>query len=296
MSLLIAGFEYKNMALFEDSEVEPEVTGTFILADSAITSNNKTLLNEFRKIYGLEARLWRPSFLNMRFNRYKTVYKRNAVVLGFAGNTLTSQHILNNIEFHLNWLYISCTDSDDVRYMVRMPCDETNPLFETTTQWSESAFLDTDFGSLLSGDDISNVIAHAIRGALSSAKKYKLCEAEFDSLKTEWAACMYCPVTRQHKLYRFDIAWDEELVCNVKVSEISANKVITLGLSGFQGEAQEIVRHCYRAASSPLGELRAFLGQKITESLAECSKYIDFPIFEMGVRNGTTWENRVDQP
>ena len=301
MSLLIAGYEYTDNSFFGGGG-SPEVTGAFILADSAITSGNKTLLNEFRKVYRLEARLYKPTFRDDQFDGYRNVHQRDAVILGFAGNTLTSQHIFNHVEAHLSDLYISCSEIDSAHYLVKMPCEKDNPLLKPMSRWDEGLFLDRDFDGLVTGDFIAGVIAHAIQGALSSAKQYKLTEADFDTLKTEWVAGLYCRVTQEHKLYRFDATWttDADGVISsdptMTTTLIPHDKVTTLGLPGFEPAAQAIVDRAFQALRSPQDELRAFLSQTIQDVQKSGPRYIDFPMFEMTVQGGKTGASRMNMP
>jgi hypothetical protein len=104
MSLVIAGYDYE---MLWDSKMDD---GIFAIADSAITSHQggKTILNGFRKVYELEAKVWKPNFTpDGYFRNYLDIYTTSPFIVGFAGSTLTAQHILNTITGHLEKLKIS---------------------------------------------------------------------------------------------------------------------------------------------------------------------------------------------
>ena len=103
MSLIIVGYDYE---IFYDKKMDD---GIFAIADSAITSHQggRTILNGFRKVYELEAKIWKPNItMNGDFMGYFNTYSTNPFIVGFAGSTLTAQHILNGITGHLEKLKI----------------------------------------------------------------------------------------------------------------------------------------------------------------------------------------------
>ncbi|MGM0519828.1 MAG: hypothetical protein ACQERD_09330 [Campylobacterota bacterium] len=119
MSLLFVGYDFekinwkeiKKIGKKEGKEVDEKEDislhdkGIFSIADSAITSfgGAKTLLTGFRKVYDIEVKLWKPSFYpNGSFNDYFTIYQKVPIIVGFAGNTLVAQHIMNSISGHIN--------------------------------------------------------------------------------------------------------------------------------------------------------------------------------------------------
>jgi hypothetical protein len=137
MTLVIAGYEYSKswFSIFDEdpsvADSKMDINGLFIVADSAITkSPNQTLLNGFRKIHSIEAKIWKPNFIyDDTFNGYVEVYETRKLFIGFAGSTLVAQHVINNITEHLNNLRISFSRDENgfIKYNIIKHCD-ANPL------------------------------------------------------------------------------------------------------------------------------------------------------------------------
>lgn len=78
MSLLFGGsdFEYPEDIITGNAE-PPQVSGIYIVADSAITSvdGSKTILGEFKKLVTMDACLWMPDFWpGGKFKGYGRIY------------------------------------------------------------------------------------------------------------------------------------------------------------------------------------------------------------------------------
>ncbi|WP_146612683.1 hypothetical protein, partial [Paracoccus sediminilitoris] len=257
MTLIIAGYEH----LTDDNifgELQPsatprnmEVRGIFVAADSAITSGaeKRTLLNGFRKVYEVEAVLWKPDFTpGNNFLGYRNIFSRQKGFIAFAGSTLTAQHILNVINVHMENLRITCVwDPERERhiYMAARDCQRNILRDEQNAIWGEDTFTDNDFIGILSGDVVSNCIEHSINVALKSAAQYKLSMEGFREMHTELISGFWCPVHNRYELYVYRMLSkrdeNDALVPYTKKELVKDNQVVVLGMRrDFEERAQVI--------------------------------------------------------
>lgn len=112
MSLVLAGYDYE---MFYDKKIDD---GIFAISDSAITSHQggRTILNGFRKVYELEAKIWKPSFtmngdlIWRYFLGHKIVIQPLIFVAGFTNEKLvTNRAELLNILKKVQVAYIGAT-------------------------------------------------------------------------------------------------------------------------------------------------------------------------------------------
>lgn len=294
MTLILAGYEYKKTEDIFDilgGEKTPqcmEISGIFVASDSAITSGSgkKTILNGFKKVYEVEARLWKPDFTpGEEFSGYRQVFKTSKGFIAFAGSTLTAQHILNGVYNHLENLRISFSrESIDgkLNYTVLRDC-ENNPLYsKNVTRWGRDTFTDGDFRDLLTGEAISICVEHSINAALKSAAKYKLDINEFNSMRTDIISGFFCPVLKRYELYVYRMESKKDLngqlVPYTQKVLIPNNEVVVLGMrQTFEQRAQNIFSSALANCKSPSQELYKFLKCAIQEVKNMNSNEIDKP-------------------
>lgn len=284
MSLVIAGYDYE---MLWDSKMDD---GIFAIADSAITSHQggKTILNGFRKVYELEAKVWKPNFApNGYFRNYLNIYTTSPFIVGFAGSTLTAQHILNTITGHLEKLKISYIDrkmQNPIEYKIVLPC-EKNLLISPPmpTSYDESTFLDSDYTDLLTGKLIAEFIEHSINHALKSASSYKLSMEEFQSMYTDIFCGVWCPQKKQHEIYvyRMKSKQNEEgtLYAYTDKEYINKDEIAVLGMrKDFEEEAKSIYDKASKQKIKPSEVTYQFLNKCIDMVQDRGSKEIDRPI------------------
>lgn len=296
MTLVIAGYnhskslDYSSFASDTTEVYEPvmEVNGLFVMADSAITSHagGRTLLNGFRKIHTLEAKLWKPYFQpDGSFKDYQEVYETNELFVAFAGSTLTAQHIINSIHGHLGQLRISyerASLSSSVEYKVIRHCQKNLLVSDYGSYWDDDTFTNRDFEGLLTADVIANVIEYSVNDALRSASSYKLSMEEFRDMHTEIVAGIWCPVSKKHNLYVYRMQSrpgdDGVLTAFTSKELIPSGSIAVLGMRRtFESRAQEAFETAIGKFITPDRTLWAFLNDAIDEVQASESKEIDRP-------------------
>ncbi len=297
MTLIIAGYEHSktpdHSRFIKDAPPhtpEMKFSGIFAIADSAITAHKggKTLLNGFGKIHEVEAKLWKPYFLpDGSFKDYFEVYESRRLLIGFAGSTLTAQHIINGITEHLGNLRISFSRKNDIgpiSYKVIRHCQK-NPLASSaeTSYWDDDTFLNSDFEGLLTGEVIADIVEHSINNALRSASKYKLDMDDFISMHTELICGTWCPHKKRHELYVFRMLSDRDedgvLFAKTKKELVKENEVAVLGMrSDFETDAQTKFNDAISKFNEPTEVMREYLEDCIDTVQSSGSKEIDHPV------------------
>jgi len=286
MSLVIVGYDYK---MFYDRKIDD---GIFAIADSAITSHQggRTILNGFRKVYELEAKIWKPNFtLNGDFQGYHNIYSKNPFLVGFAGSTLTAQHILNGITGHLEKLKIidiksEPNSSNPKKYKIIAPCEENHLITpQMMTIYDESTFLDSDYKDLITGELLAEFISHSINVSLKSASSYKLDIDEFHSMYTDFFCAVWCPKNLQHEIYiyRMKSTKDEDGVLYAYTEKEYLNKddIAVLGMrKDFEKEAKSIYNLALEQNKKPSIIAEEYLNTCIDKVQDRGSKEIDRPI------------------
>lgn len=296
MTLIFAGYEHKkslDFSSFSDDAPpyvpEMEVCGLFAIADSAITTlqGGRTLLNGFRKVYEMEAKLWKPYFMpDGSFRSYIEIYERREFFVGFAGSTLTAQHILNSISEHLGKLRISYSREENrgpIKYEVIRHC-QANPLNSAeASYWDDDTFTDRDFEGLLTGSVIADFVEYSINNALRSASSYKLSMEEFQAMHTDLICGLWCPYKRRHELYLFRMmnkqGEDGVLFAYTEKQLVKEDEIAVLGMRNrFEVSAQKKFSESLSNLKNPSGEMYRFLEECIDEVQNDGSKEIDRPI------------------
>jgi hypothetical protein len=287
MTLIIAGYNNSN--------------SIFFAADTAISSGTSTLLCEFRKVYSVSVKLWEPYFVREYFKDYSSVYMESQCAVAFAGSTLTAQHILNSISEHLANLRISISyeqlgvNSKHRRYVIVKPC-ERNELMDLSRvrMWADDMFIHDNCKNLLTADYIAETIEHSINHAVRSARKYKLDSDSFNSLLTNFAAGIRCPITGEFCLYVFHMQerYGEGGVREAYTSKelIANSRIAVLGLKErFEANAQAHFDDAKAKSQNLPTAMFEYLNEAIDIIKAEGGRSIDRPavlkIFdERGVR------------
>lgn len=297
MTLIIAGYEYSksidywgyadDRATTYTPTMEPN--GLFVVADSAITSHagGRTLLNGFRKVHCLEAKLWKPYFMpDGSFRDYLNVYETRPLFVAFAGSTLTAQHIINSITEHLSNLRISYERENgdgEIRYNVIRHC-QRNPLSSdlTASYWDDDTFLNRDFEGLLTGNVIANTIEYSMNDALRSAIRYKNSQEDFNAMYTEIVAGVWCPVSNRHELYVYRMlnktGDDGALIAYTQKALVPQAEVAVLGMrKTFENLAQDRFSNAMSLFNPPASVMYEFLNDAIDQVQGSGSKEINRP-------------------
>lgn len=297
MTLIIAGYEYSkslDYSLFLDEPTEShtpkmEIDGLFVVADSAITSHagGRTLLNGFRKVHSIEAKLWKPYFMpDGSFRDYLEVYETRNLFIAFAGSTLTAQHIINSITEHLSNLRISYERENgdgEIKYNVIRHCQK-NPLTSGSfpSYWDNDTFLSRDFQWLLTGEVIASTIEYSMNDALRSAGKYKLSLQEFNAMHTEIVAGVWCPASKRHELHVYRMLSkagdDGVLVAYTSKALVPPDQIVVLGMRNtFEAAAQDAFSTAIKSLTPPGPIMYKFLEEAIDKVQKSGSKEIDRP-------------------
>ncbi len=300
MTLVIAGYQYEKAFRWK-SEVEDSSTrrewalapsGIYLAADSAITDSlGKTLLSGFRKIYPVRAVVWEPYFVGQHFRSYLYEYQAIEVAVAFAGSTLSAQHYMNFISEHLANLRITfLAGPGPIQYRICLPC-EPNPLTGPESYaFDEDVFTRADYANLLTAEVIANAVLHALKHALRSARKYKLDEAGFKSLFTDFVLAAQCPLNRSYHL--FHLPMNAELVNGVMqptvtLREVPHDEVVVLGMRGEFLESANATRlAAMKSGEPPDMALFNFLTSAIGSVKGRGESGIDYPAVMKVLKNG----------
>lgn len=301
MSLLFVGYESEKISFSKwgNSTSYYHDKGIFAIADSAITSyqGTKTLLTGFRKIYDFEAKVWEPYFSpDGYFRGYSHVFTKSPFIIGFAGNTLVAQHILNSITGHMEDLkisYIERKPSEAIQYTIKLPC-EKNLLIHSPglTLWDDDTFLKSDYEDLLTGEFMANAIEHSINHAISSAREHRLDEEEFKQMFTDLFCGVFCPVKKEHQIYiyRMRTKLEDGLLVAYTIKEfLNKDEIAVLGMrQQFETQAKGVYLHAIQQNKSPSQELELFMGTCIDTILSSGSFEINRPIIHKKLDRGQT--------
>jgi hypothetical protein len=300
MSLLFVGYESEEISFSEWENSTPYYydKGIFAIADSAITSyqGKKTLLTGFRKIYDLEAKVWEPYFTpDGYFRDYLHVSTKCPFIIGFAGNTLVAQHILNSITGHMEHLKVSYLDREvlfgKIKYILNLPC-EKNLLITPSipTSLDHDTFLKSDYENLLTGEFISNAIEHSINHAIFSAREHRLDQEEFNQMFTDIFCGVFCPIKKEHQIYiyRMKSKFEEGvLIAYTEKELLNKDDIAVLGMKKqFEVQAKGVHLNAIQQNKSPSKELEFFMGHCIGTVLSGGSFEINRPIVHMTLDRG----------
>lgn len=233
MTIVIAGYE--------DNDI-------FFIADSAITSNNKTLLSGFKKVYSIPINLHKP-YINRTFYRY-IPYKayEGEAVLALAGSTLTAQHIINSINEHLGKIrFIHKYNQNGIQYSLLRHCNTyDNPFYKKEYTEYVDVYRDEDLYKSIKVQDIKNIIEYSIKEALSSASKHVGNDADWKRIiENEYLFALHCPITKRNFLYQVELKetiQDGIVKAIPNVIEISKNDLAIIGLKNNKVDLESLYK------------------------------------------------------
>ncbi|APS35688.1 MULTISPECIES: hypothetical protein [Serratia] len=321
MTLIIAGYE-KNQFSSD---------GTFFISDSAITRTIKdskgdllevkTLLNGYRKLFAYEITVHYPKFDNSGF--FERFYeKRNfgKCVVAFAGGKDTAHYILSEIELNLRNIKLSFDDN----YLINVVNRYNESSLEKNRYlkgWNVDEYNLDSIDHLLTKEFVSESIRNSIETALASAREYKLDKSDFDDLKCEFIASIYCRKSSEHFLYKYTIGLELEYgiyVPQVKMEKVAKNTIAFIGvrkygeqlielhegfisnpentvsLSGhyidiigeYLDDKDELCSDDWKEMKSPFSYLLSEFMDVVTECCNEMNRVIDFPVFTLRIDQG----------
>ena len=269
MTLIAAGYENQRRLFFA--------------ADSTISNGITTVLGGFQKVYEIPVQTSEPLFMGERFHRYGAARQRTTCTVAFAGNTLTSQHVLNIITKHLANLMIG---QDRGGQYATLRFDEYNEILRQNRDqaWDENMFTAEDMRDILTGDRILEIIQHAIGSAIDSARKYKLDEMGVRSLKNEYAIGIYCPrdETVSLAVIRTDVQSDGSgiLQPQLTTTKVNQNTVAVLGMKNrFSVDGDAAYRAASAEGNSTGRAMFSFVQESISKVQSEGSSEIDLPAY-----------------
>lgn len=254
MTLILAGFDHApnhyDQLFVPKKSPSKIVSGLFAAADSAITTESgKTILNGFRKLHTVEARLFTPHFKSYAAfsGEYHQVIERTEILVGFSGSSLIAQHMLNGLTKHLGNLRLSL-DPEFLAYKVYRDCDLSNPLLSEIEKEREDLcerFPPLLYRNLLNQEVLSSVIKHSLEKSLAGAVKYQLSEHDFQRFNTEMFSGFYCPGSGQYHLLSHQMIFshtdDSGASVSFETTEVSPTDILVLGIKEkFEDPAKEL--------------------------------------------------------
>lgn len=241
MTLIIAGFNRSiddyDLAFGNKKSPVKIIGGLFAAADSAITNNGKTILNGFRKLHTVEARLFTPYFKGYGAfsGEYLQVIERTELLIGFAGSSLIAQHMLNGLTKHLGNLHLSL-DPESFNYRVYRDCDRTNPLLNQIERERHDIcekFPPDPLIKHLKHEVLKEVILHSLDKSLATAAQYQLGEDDFLRINTEMFSGYFCGVSGDYHLLSHKMVLQDSLDSGALISfhtaEVPAAEILVLG-------------------------------------------------------------------
>ncbi len=218
MTIVIAGYKrdlseeliYTDSPGFKDGlqlgpkEWSKAPTGIFIMADSAISSGNTTILNEFKKIYALKMNILQPR-IAMAVRGFDEVQYSQDIAVAFAGNTLTAQHIINQMSYHLGALRVVL--GKDGKNRVIKPCEPHG--MEGVSFHPHDPHDFSGAHLLVDAEYIRDVAVHAYDLAVRAARRYKRDLNGWKSLFTDILVAFRCPSTKEFSMYKIFIGVEE---------------------------------------------------------------------------------------
>ncbi|MDQ7280509.1 hypothetical protein O0J73_07155 [Stenotrophomonas sp. Sm6012] len=275
---------------------EPGHQGLFAISDSALTAkmtseeggvNYTTLFTGIRKVHELKIQVGRPDILrNGHFtNNFYEAFRAPAF-LAFAGNANEAQHVLAFIREDLENLQLSFRfdqQTGEPKRHIIIPRRADNPMNENGYACSEDTFDPDQVQHLYTADLFVSIVAQAIQTALQSSIEYNRTNNYPPTLST-YAFGIWCPVSRQHKLYRLiprSKLVDGRLTFDATPEVVPENEVLALGTEIVVNALpiQETYDKALADGESPAKAMAALLDQVVDKQFAEFSgRPVDRPI------------------
>jgi hypothetical protein len=228
MTLVVAGYE--------GDEV-------FFIGDSAITSDNVTLLSGFKKIYAVPIVVHAPYFLRTFKNYVPFRGYQGECVIALAGSTLIAQHVINSVVGHLDKIRVKHDyDENGIKYSLIRHCNtRDNQLYGPAyTEYDDDVYLDRDIFNSITIDNIKQIIEYSIKEALSSASKHVLGPDSWKRvINNEYLFALSCPHTRENFLYQVKLT-EEQTDTGIKavpiITQIPKGSIGVIGMKSYINE------------------------------------------------------------
>lgn len=247
MTLVVAGFESDGTVVF--------------CGDSLITTRSNgisvKLTSSFRKIIPLEIIVRVPEFSpDGKITRYVDTTSWHRCMIAFAGSTLVSQHIINNIQGHLRRIKYTYDSGEynysegrqnGAHYKLIMNCEDNKKV--ESTYWDEDVFNvpSESANDLLDKAFLIELFRHCIQDVMD--KFYLNTSGSFES---EWFASDFivafsCYKTKRNHIITLKMNFHESAV-NLVVEEIDINELAIIGISRYN----KVINDSYQKNKSTL--------------------------------------------
>lgn len=207
--------------------------------DSLISGNQGQgavkLLSSFRKIKNIPVNIFKPDIgASGNFIGYYDMHLEHSCMIAFAGSTLVSQHIINNIEGHLKQLRFTYKEG---QYKLIMACDENKKI--RSTCWSDSMFNQSvdEICEYLTKDFQIGVIEHSINKAIENFIKE---EERYDNnfFDTQFIVGLSCYRSNENHIFEIKMDFNYESP-RLIIKEISVGEVGSIGISRYENKLKE---------------------------------------------------------
>ncbi len=202
-------------------------------SDSLITGKQDgvsiKLLNSFRKVKNIPVNILKPDIgLAGKITKYYEMPLEHCCMIGFAGSTLVSQHIINNIEGHLKQLRFTYKDEE---YKLEMICDDNKTVMDTF--WSDDMFNQSPEEILnhLTKEFQIGVIEHSIYKAIEDfIKDEDRYDKEF--FDTQFIVGLSCNKSKSNHIYEIKMDFTEN-VPKLISKEILLGEIASIGITRY---------------------------------------------------------------
>ncbi|EKN3442207.1 hypothetical protein FG445_000844 [Yersinia enterocolitica] len=210
--------------------------------DALITGNlglgNVKLLSSFRKIKNVPVNILKPDFgASGNIIRYDGMLQEHCCMIAFAGSTLVSQHIINNIEGHLKQLRFTYKEG---QYKLEMICDNNKNVMDEF--WSDNMFNQspTEIFEYLTKDFQISVIEHSIYKAIEDfiKEKERYNKNFFD---TQFIVGVSCHKSKTNHIFEIKMDFTDEPP-KLIIKEINIGEIASVGISRYEYKLKEIFK------------------------------------------------------
>ncbi|EOX2600883.1 hypothetical protein ACPENL_003141 [Yersinia enterocolitica] len=266
MTLVVAGFDYDGSVVF--------------CADSLITGKNNglsvKLVSSFRKIVPVELVINIPIIdRDGKILRYQQTLSEHRCMVAFAGSTLISRHIMNNIEGHLKQIKYTYNNDD---YILIMGCEDNSSVENNC--WDESMYNigDDNLYDLISKNFLVNLFTHCIKDSIKDFITQSSSEFNEAWFRSDFIIAFSCNAPKRNYLYTFKMNFDDSGVSLI-VNEIDKSELAIIGISRYN---TEIIDSITIQRSSPDFYLKSHLLNEVRKAVIDNEEVnlleIGFPI------------------
>lgn len=229
MTLVVAGFEDNGTIVF--------------CADSLITTRKDgisiKLTSSFRKIVPLEVIVQFPEFSNDGvIVRYINTTSSHRCMIAFAGSTLVSQHIINNIQGHLRSIKVTFEEPHyknniyiEGKFKLKMGCEDDKKVLDT--RWDEDIIWpQSNASELLNKDFFSKLFKHCIQKNIN-----EFLIEQNDFFNPDWFACEFicaisCYESKRNHLFTYKMEFSDKHA-NLIEKEIKEGDLAIIGIKRY---------------------------------------------------------------